>query len=919
MTTKEFRAESPDIQLPKGASNINVTANMLIYPAVILHPSLGCPLIVDDKGPVSLLIVTDSTFRDAFIEGNGGNRGKNATGGLNVATSICQHLKVVAWDQARELKQDLSRQDKTIEVAKNDIVCTYLGKLDREIINAEGKHIANVRQSVLNQFRDYRENGEDPGLFAKYFSNNGLRYLFQIDLNKMKLKPGALYDSYWVLNNLAPQKADIHKKYLDIQDRAAREYIQEKYYQYAQKEGPEYAFKVGGQGVEMTPDTNTPIQTHHPIWVVPSGKDTLTIGHLSDVHVSSKQAAYKGREATVIPGADVLVSPHIGNMANNNADNFFDLLNEFGNTSDVVIITGDLYDHLHNYDPTFKRTASTSKPGSTGELWEAMYVEDVKSVQARNEEFPCGIDGLIVYSILMDFYTRHKKPVFIVSGNHEAYEYPYGISPRVLKKRANEGIPSDHNLTIYEAILLYGPAYKLLVPSSKAGGFATFTGGLLGRMNFKAQNFDWFYNLLTPLTDYWQSYKLQTIIGLGWGDGEDYLWNPTPVSGLDEGGFLPRSTESVDAAQKSLVETALRQNCRDNIFCSHFTVVNYALGTPLTTPGEVQAVDNGYSKFEHGTVKSGRHDLHGDWIGGNRFSLTLSGHSHRSGLYNCEFVPSRKIQRGPYSQFESPDSWEYIPAFLKTRGHYPESEEAKALCWDKKTKVLVSASTGPVSKQNREGEMAGWGMEPPSGSRMAADGTIALVKSGRANAQPRFCVACDYIDLVGEGFWEHFKVVSGNTFELKPYWEKIHPKLSQEVKEFLIKSVTLCFVGENPIMGAATLNGNIVEVAFPSSSNIIKTIKKDYSKGAIFLSINFNGENLKNAHQGFEDYDYNSPWNIQVGIYDGRGNDIDFSKPGLSTSQWQIMRHKRFGEVPSFRFRKDRYNSEYNTILELDQ
>jgi hypothetical protein len=65
-------------------------------------------------------------------------------------------------------------------------------------------------------------------------------------------------------------------------------------------------------------------------------------------------------------------------------------------------------------------------------------------------------------------------------------------------------------------------------------------------------------------------------------------------------------------------------------------VVNYALDTPLTTPGEVQAVDNGYSKFEHGTVKSGRHDLHGDWIGGNRLTLTLSGHSHRSGLYSCE-------------------------------------------------------------------------------------------------------------------------------------------------------------------------------------------------------------------------------------------------------------------------------------------
>jgi hypothetical protein len=89
------------------------------------------------------------------------------------------------------------------------------------------------------------------------------------------------------------------------------------------------------------------------------------------------------------------------------------------------------------------------------------------------------------------------------------------------------------------------------------------------------------------------------------------------------------------------------------------------------------------------------------------------------------------------------------------------------------------------------------------------------------------------------------------------------------------------------------------------------------SLDAIFLSIQFNGAAIKDL-PGFKNYNYNSPWNIQVGIYDGKGNDIDFSKPGLSSSQ-QIMRHKRFGEVPSFRFRKDRYNSEYNTILELDQ
>jgi hypothetical protein len=62
---------------------------------------------------------------------------------------------------------------------------------------------------------------------------------------------------------------------------------------------------------------------------------------------------------------------------------------------------------------------------------------------------------------------------------------------------------------------------------------------------------------------------------------------------------------------------------------------------------------------------------------------------------------------------------------------------------------------------------------------------------------------------------------------------------------------------------------------------------------------------------GFEDYDYNSPWNIQVGIYDGKDKEIDFSKPGLSPSQRQIMRHKRDGEVPSFLWKNLNFGHDY--------
>jgi hypothetical protein len=888
---------------------------MRIYPAVILHPSLGCPLIVEAQRPVSLFIVTDSTFRKAFLDDNGGQKQRYATGGLTVATSIGQHLKVVEWNQARELKQDLGKDDQPLQVAKKDIVCTYLGKLEREIKNAQGRHVANIRQSVLDQFYSFRERGEEGGIIAKYFSNDGLRYLFQIDLHNHNLQPGALYDSYWVLQNHNPQKADIQPKYLDIQDRIAREYIQKNYYKYVGKEGPEFAFKVTAKGVELTPDPHTPIMTHHPIWVAPSGKKKLNIGHLSDVHVSSKQAAYKGKQATVIPGADASVSPPIGDMANNNADNFFDLLSQFGNDAgtDVVVITGDLYDHLHNFD------SAKLKENRTGKLWEAMYVDSMESVQARNEDYPCGIDGLIVYSVLMNFYTRHKKPVFITSGNHEAYEYPYGISPRIGSIRPNDGIPLDHNLTIYEAILLYGPAYSKLIPfPKKSDGWDSM------RLNFKSRNFDWFYNLFTPLTDYAFTHGEMCMVGLGWGDGEDYLRNWS-VATRSFGGTLPRATESPNPSQLAMKEnhiqsgrTSLTSYAISMLF-SHFTQVNYGLAQPLTARGEINCNDTlkEYSDFDHGSVKTGRAELYGEWIAKNHFNYTLSGHSHRAGLYRCAGYQDNLLGRRTMS----------------VAGGHPENENIQKAPWRNGTKLLVSASAGPIPKQNRKGEMSGQGMEYPSGSRIACDQgeSITLVKSRPSTARPRFCVACDYIDLAEGGFWEYFKAVDGNgAFEMKPYWEKIHPKLGEEVKRTLIESVTLWVIESGSSASYVEkpgLKGNSLIVTLSSSLASKMKSRRKYIE-AIFLSIKFSGSAVKHL-PGFEDYNYDSPWNIQVGIYGEGGVEIGAQAPKTANpigraaamerhqsavhdpSRWQIMRHKDSGEIPDFRWRMYTYPGEY--------
>ena len=71
-------------------------------------------------------------------------------------------------------------------------------------------------------------------------------------------------------------------------------------------------------------------------------------------------------------------------------------------------------------------------------------------------------------------------------GNHEAYDQPYGVSPRLGQfwrnnpegaMRANDGIPADHNLTTNEATLLYGPLYYDYRKTH----------------NFEARHQEWFY------------------------------------------------------------------------------------------------------------------------------------------------------------------------------------------------------------------------------------------------------------------------------------------------------------------------------------------------------------------------------------------------------------------------------------------
>ncbi len=114
---------------------------------------------------------------------------------------------------------------------------------------------------------------------------------------------------------------------------------------------------------------------------------------------------------------------------------------------------------------------------------------------------------------------------------------------------------------------------------------------------------------------------------------------------------------------------------------------------------------------------------------------------------------------------------------------------------------------------------------------------------------------------------------------------------------------------------------------------------------ATFLSIVFNGGAFSSL-AGFADYDFSSPWNIQVEIFNkafedgvqnlgyevgidaGFGGEIllqqkidqlNKRKELYKIEDYSIRRGKKFGEVPSFLWRNMNYPFDYSTSGKLPQ
>ncbi len=624
--------------------------------------------------------------------------------------------------------------------------------------------------------------------------------------------------------------------------------------------------------------------------------------------------------------------------------------------ADAIFLTGDLLDFNRNMDP---RQVKGSNPIDQYPLYDLVKkLGDVKL-------YPRGIDDMLIFSLLRYSYETLKLPVFVTTGNHEAYDVPYGISPRAngfvadqalkqaesdysvafparlragryvrggleamsdklsetwytapiwkrikeevdlagrMKKlhidtdpnnvkvqdfKMNDGIPADHNLTIYESCLIYGPTFPQVVKP----------------FNFTPKNYDWFFTLFTPLCDYRIDYKNQVMLGLDWGDSEIMVNLDITLKEIGHTSFkalttdaatealmgavmgLPRADKSLNEKQKKIIGQVSECGKRVILF-THFTLINYEMKYPIGHETfKFAASDAVFNDFTKGTFSLGR-----DWLYpkvNKGINFTMAGHSHRSGVYRLDNTNPEEMSAVGYQ-----------PAEYKRTDSIASRMHAKMFSSPTTTRVAVSSCSGPIGMQNLQGEMFGWNLMPPSGTLLDIDAKGELefqrvVTKKYKPSKPRFCVALDYVQVhtknmvigwFADGRGYHLMLV-GNVLSAKDFVSKVTFYVWDKDHKIFMKF---------DCRFSPSADGRI-EFPFyfdnPAAFNEVAVNSRDRDLPIIFAQINFNNSLVD--HPLYHQYNFDDPWIIRVEatiLAPGAGTNILVAAPQLAqTPDWDWL------------------------------
>jgi len=780
--------------------------------AIILYPNLGTPLMIPpDEKYLNFFIAAENSSKEYFevVKNTTNSFPAPARSGFRY---VDKHLRIHAISN-KKMKENtdegrLWNDGKLCGNAFDNVQVWCIGRLSSgTITDIDGNIFANIRERTLEQYGKISAAHTDSNDRAA--ENVPLVWVYQVRIILASIpnlpKAGAIASLAWMV-----ALPDTYKKQAALSEMSDWEYQDKLIYDFleSQKKNPkkshfpelyEFSLPNGALGSalpEQVKKASHRLKAWHPFMI--GVKKKLVIGHLSDVHINVRQFAMAKSQAQVVEGVRIKLGSRV-NITFVALKNIFDEMKKAG--ADILFITGDLLDFNRNIDPDEVST-------DVGDQWDKFNVS--KNIN-NSTLYKRGLDDMLMYSLLRYSYRELKLPVFLTTGNHEAYDIPYGISPRRNKSvdltgilemtgdirspgseipvksrelpslldltfmpktaekifvksaaesakyahknldknayssvKANEGIAADHNLTIYEACLIYGPTYAQALTSQ----------------NFLESNFDWFFTLFTPLADYAIAYESQQLIGLDWGGSENYvnlsdLVNPFNAD-FQGAGILPRACDSITKMQEELLESAFSRPKNDPIrttlLFSHFTFVNFDMKVPFRKSGKQNIVKHRigtFGDFNVGTFEKKQDWLHRNCIN-NNVQYHFSGHSHRSGIYTVadHFVESGGA--GSNAKTENLISG-LTGNVCELRGfdagiepNHPDNKVGK------ETKLIVSSCGGPIGVQNQDQELFGYNLQLPSGTLLNEDAVppLKLVKTDTIKvpfSKPRLCVALDYL------------------------------------------------------------------------------------------------------------------------------------------------------------------------------
>ena len=967
-TSQDKRADSSD-------SEWTFTLQAKPGRVAIVYPSMCSPLIKKSSDPLRLYVLVDQAFKDTFDFSP-----------VVASQIVGVYLKFEKWSDYRAGQSSVAEglrpapKDQPLceswQQAQKDISLNFIGELNAvngKIPNADNQLFAILHPNAQQWYQSHR-----------------LHYLFRIDIAPSNITLSQAGDQeLWALSWLVPtgKNESLFEQYQD-------QLIQEYNHKYVNKQKDRIlAYKIDAELI-FDEDPASPMQSHHPVYIY--NGDHLNLGQLTDVHVSSRQHVFDKGKPRVVDGVSEVVGTHV----NKSYTPLKNLMDHFGQDADtqLLVFTGDLVDYGRNFDPA---SAKGKAIKNSGDLWAVMdldllrdeslyphyidlrimyslflhyydtYQKPILLTSGNHEGYtvPYGISprvttkdaGMGAASGLWnktkngirsgwntlafwqddpDPYALRDLSDFLEDERTSRLKYVEGHDETGMQGGvlANEGIPADHNLTIYEACLLYGPDYGRVVMK---GSLTSATN-----TNFNPENYRWFYTLFTPITDLWISVGQQTLIALNWGEGEKMI-QYVPFKS-----FLPQSTEGLTDNQVNLIQAALAKNSATNILCAHFTIANYdpkhsyeekdaktGQYVPRQAPvgvGDYNSRDP-ITDYTTGTFQENRQFLLQQCIQQGKITLTMSGHSHRSGLYQDVGIFPSEPRYMPNPHPGMPPR-EIPPANdMKVQSHAPQQDGRYDYAHrPNKGLFLVTASGGPMPVQNYRGEMLGYGIVPPSGSSVKFDGSkpdIQVIEYNQGSSKPRFCVAMDFMDVLGplntedkEGVFERFECeddlgdefadqieiqiqVNQRRFPDVPIFKegKLHIYLDEE-GGFVSLPFTVKYGGKKKHIAA--LKNEWLSSAADWSFGVLQNAQRT-ENNLYFLELLFDETQLPSI-TGYHQYNYESKWYIQMKIYP-REETVTTSR-GTRKKQspgFRLERDPGFGTVPSFKWRGQKFGDEY--------